>query len=133
MTAVVLDANVAIAILSSDDTPELAFPGRRIIVPALFHPEVRSSLHRSVQFGVLEPADGRGLAERFEQWSLVVEEAPDHARRVWAIGDELGWGKTYDAEYLAVAQAASAPIASLDRRLLAGARQLGIVIDGSVS
>lgn len=45
---------------------------------------------------------------------------------VWSIATELGWAKTYDAEYLALARLLGAPLLSLDRRMLRAAERLGI-------
>ena len=45
---------------------------------------------------------------------------------VWSIATELGWAKTYDAEYLALARLLGAPLLSLDRRMLRAAELLGI-------
>jgi predicted nucleic acid-binding protein len=44
----------------------------------------------------------------------------------WAIADNLGWRKTYDAEYLALARLLDVPIATFDQRVAAAAERLGI-------
>ncbi|OLC55365.1 MAG: hypothetical protein AUH85_09430 [Chloroflexi bacterium 13_1_40CM_4_68_4] len=48
------------------------------------------------------------------------------AERAWAIADRLGWAKTYDAEYLALAQLLGEPIATVDRGLRNAAERLGL-------
>ena len=50
-------------------------------------------------------------------------------REAWAIADELGWTKTYDAEYLALARVLEAPLATLDRRLARAAARVGVELD----
>lgn len=46
----------------------------------------------------------------------------------WAIASELGWAKTYDAEYLAVARIEGTVVVTQDLRLRRGADRLGLAI-----
>jgi predicted nucleic acid-binding protein len=46
----------------------------------------------------------------------------------WLIAAELGWAKTYDAEYLAMARLLDARVVTLDMRLRRGADRLGLVV-----
>ncbi len=46
----------------------------------------------------------------------------------WEIADRLGWAKTYDAEYLALAVLLKCKLVSVDERLRRGTERLGIVI-----
>ncbi|MGH3452667.1 MAG: type II toxin-antitoxin system VapC family toxin [Haloechinothrix sp.] len=47
-------------------------------------------------------------------------------REAWRIADELGWAKTYDAEYLALAFLVDGRLVTFDRRLLRAAERLGL-------
>ncbi|HEY3208372.1 MAG TPA: hypothetical protein VGL18_01050 [Actinomycetota bacterium] len=49
-------------------------------------------------------------------------------RSYGAANGELGWAKTYDAEYIALARLMRCRLISLDARLLRGAARLGFVI-----
>jgi len=42
----------------------------------------------------------------------------------WAVADELGWAKTYDAEYVALARALGCRLVTVDARLKRGAGRL---------
>lgn len=44
------------------------------------------------------------------------------------IASELGWAKTYDAEYLALARLLDTRVVTLDLRLRRGAERLGLVV-----
>lgn len=45
-----------------------------------------------------------------------------------SIAVALGWAKTYDAEYLALAQLLDTRVVTLDMRLRRGAERLGLVV-----
>lgn len=45
------------------------------------------------------------------------------------IAEELGWAKTYDAEYLALARLRGGKVVTTDVRLLRGAARTGLVTD----
>jgi predicted nucleic acid-binding protein len=54
-----------------------------------------------------------------------------HARlgeETWRIADVLGWAKTYDAEYVALASLLKCRLVTLDARLRRGANWLGLVV-----
>ena len=52
-------------------------------------------------------------------------ERPEGLReRAWDIARSLGWAKTYDAEYIALAQINEAPLVSIDERMRRGAGHL---------
>jgi predicted nucleic acid-binding protein len=52
---------------------------------------------------------------------------PELADEAWRIADELGWAKTYDAEYLALASLLDCRLVTVDGRLRRGADRLGFV------
>ena len=49
-------------------------------------------------------------------------------RGAWLVADELGWAKTYDAEYIALARLLKTRLLTLDARLLRATERLGFVI-----
>lgn len=126
MTTVV-DANVAFEVAASADGVAVLH-GLGAIGPPLLWPEVRSALHVA--------RDRRLLSERAAREALVrLDGAPIEERRhrrlgreAWRIADELGWSKTYDAEYLALAVLLGAGFVSFDRRMLRAAEILGVSV-----
>jgi predicted nucleic acid-binding protein len=45
-------------------------------------------------------------------------------REAWLIADDLGWAKTYDAEYVALARLLDCPLFTVDDRLRRGAGRI---------
>ena len=127
MTLLVVDANVVLAAATSNGFAELeqADP----VAPPLLWPEARSALHTALVRGRISEvtaADGMRALET----GIVAERR--HRRlghEAWAIADELGWTKTYDAEYLALARVLEAPLATLDRLLARAAVRVGVELD----
>ena len=59
----------------------------------------------------------------------ISERRPDGLiDEVWKIAAELGWAKTYDAEYVALARLLGCRLVTLDVRLRRRSEQLGLVL-----
>ena len=122
MTPVVLDASAALHILAASTRFADSAPFH---APRLLRSEVLSALHTQVWRGVL-PRDAAGeMRHRLEELSLSLfaDELQLH-ERAWSVADELGWAKTYDAEYVALAQILEMPLLTADARLARGAEHL---------
>lgn len=60
----------------------------------------------------------------------ITERSPRRlGSEAWRIADELGWAKTYDAEYLALALLLDAGLVTLDHRMHRAAERLGITTE----
>ena len=131
MSRLVLDANVLLAAAASRDGFAL-FGSDQFVAPPLLWPEARSALHVALARGLVDRATAERVREVLE--SGVVREHRDRrlGREAWRIADQLGWTKTYDAEYLALARLLDVAIASLDARVTRAAERLGIATDRRV-
>jgi predicted nucleic acid-binding protein len=58
-------------------------------------------------------------------------EPPKLYTEAWHVAEELGWAKTYDAEYVALARLLDCRLLTVDRRLHRGAGRLVEVIGPS--
>lgn len=123
----VVDANVA---LQWSDAPDgfVGLDREALVAPPLMWSEARSSLH----LAVVKRRTGRESARvTLEALEAAPIERRDHPRlgfEAWAVADEMGWGRTYDAEYIALARLLGCRLVTGDARLRRGADRLGIVI-----
>lgn len=116
----VIDASACLEICLSASGFDL-FAGHRLVAPPLMRSEVLSALRsldwrRTVSAELIQAA-----LLRVANLPVELATGPDHVNRAWAIAARLGWAKTYDAEYLALAEALDIPLLTLDGRLQRGA------------
>lgn len=125
----VVDASAATALCVTGDGFDLVTD--TLIAPVLMRSEVLSALRGMEWRGEISPqlaSTGVGrllsapirLANRVEVW-----------RRAAAIATSLGWAKTYDAEYVALAQLRDVPLLTIDDRLRRRAANLVQVLTPS--
>jgi predicted nucleic acid-binding protein len=124
----VVDASLVVewCIDVEDDLAELA-PGRRC-APALMWSEARSALHEWVWRGRLGPAEADRARARLDAADVELRTHSGLADEAWRIADDLGWAKTYDAEYVALASLLGCRLVTVDARLRRGANRLGFVV-----
>ena len=94
------------------------------MAPPLLWSEVNSSVHEALWRGALSPEQALASVERLE--SGRIRPRPDRRlrREAWRVADELGWAKTYDAEYVALARLLACRLVTLDERLRRVAERL---------
>lgn len=122
----VLDASVALPACGARDGFAL-FGDQVLVAPPLMWSEARSSLHHLAWRGAVARSDAEASLRRLETCP-VVRRDDSVGPRAWAVADELGWAKTYDAEYVALALLLDCRLVTLDARLQRGAERLGCVI-----
>jgi predicted nucleic acid-binding protein len=99
-----------------------------LVAPPIMWSETRSVLHEAMWRGdASRPNAERGLQH--------LDAAPIAERRprrlgslAWELADQLGWVKTYDAEYLALAELLGVRVLTVDSRLRRGGDRLGLVV-----
>jgi predicted nucleic acid-binding protein len=128
----VADASLAVE-LSLDRLGEQAnsaIGGAQLVAPCLLWSEVPSVLNEIAFRGEISKDLATQALERFLAGKIHVAERrhADLTMTAWRIAAELGWAKTYDAEYLAMARLLDTRVVTLDMRLRRGADRLGLVV-----
>lgn len=123
----VVDASVALSAGAAEE-PLSGFADRDLVAPPLMWSEARATLHLNVWRERISAEDGKILHERLESLPVERRSPADLGGVAWRIADEMGWGRTYDAEYLALARLLGCRVVTLDARLRRGADRLGLVI-----
>lgn len=123
----VIDASVAVAATA---TP-LGFERLRafeLVAPPLLWIEVESVLHAMLWRGEVQADQALEMRARLRAAPIAPDGPNTLPDASWALADEMGWAKTYDANYVALARLRSCRLVTLDARLRRGAHRLGFVV-----
>jgi predicted nucleic acid-binding protein len=71
-----------------------------LVAPRLLWSEVPSVLHEMLSRREIAPTLARTAFERFGSAPVAARHPEMLSREAWRAADELGWAKTYDAEYV---------------------------------
>jgi predicted nucleic acid-binding protein len=93
--------------------------------------EVRSSLHEARWRGEVSGEQATRAVAALDASPIRVRTHKRLGAEAWRIADELGWAKTYDAEYLALASLLGCRLLTVDTRLRRATARLGYVIGPS--
>jgi predicted nucleic acid-binding protein len=123
----VIDASVAVAAASNPVGFE-RFRRFELVAPPLLWVEAVSSLHAMVWRGELRREQAQPVRDRVLSAPVRRREPDGLAQEAWAVADELGWAKTYDANYVALARMLRCRLVTLDARMRRGTERLGFVV-----
>jgi predicted nucleic acid-binding protein len=125
---IVVDASFAIeASLASAALQRLQ--GRGAIAPALMWSEAASVLHEMQWRRAISPELASAALARLRSGPIQARRPPRLLISAWQIADHLGWARTYDAEYVALAKLSNCPLLTVDAKLAKAARDLVEILE----
>ena len=123
----VVDASVTVsALVGMGGFHELHDPD--LIGPPLLWSETCSALHRAVWLKAIPREEALQALRGLERGPVRMRSPRRLRDEAWKLADQLGWARTYDAEYLALASLLECRLVTLDGRLRRGADRLGLVV-----
>lgn len=122
----VIDAGAALPAFTSP-AGSAALVGHDLVAPGLLWSEFTAELHAALRRGEITATTATAALEALDAVVGRVDNPGLH-RRAWAIAERLGRGRTYDAEYLAVALDEGLPLLTLDARLARGAGHVVTIV-----
>jgi predicted nucleic acid-binding protein len=114
LTRFVVDAGVVLHLASREaEAPS----EHELLAPTLLRSQTLSVLHEAVDRGEIPAEVARERLERV--WRMPIRLLGDAVlrRRAWEVADQLGWGSTYAAEYVALTQLQADAFVTLDEKL----------------
>ena len=123
----VVDASVTVAACYAAGGFD-EFRTEQLVAPPLMWSEARSALHELLWRGELTREDADATRSRLEHAPIEARRHRSLGEQAWRIADEFGWARTYDAEYVALAQLLDCRLVTLDARLRRSTARLDLVI-----
>jgi predicted nucleic acid-binding protein len=100
-----------------------------LIGPPLLWSEVYSAVHEAIWRRELDESGAEAVLAGFGELGVRRRSPSRLHSEAYAIAGEMGWAKTYDAEFLALARLEGAKVLTTDARLRRGADRTGLVLD----
>lgn len=122
--ALVIDASAALYIAASAHRPT-RLSGFELVAPPNFPSERTSALAAAVYRGAFPETTLDVLFGRLEDMPVtVIDGGRVHRRAALDLARSLGWAKSYDAEYVALAIRLDCELLTTDERLARGASRV---------
>ena len=102
--------------------------GHKLVAPQLMVTEASSALHEMAWRGEITKPRAKTMLERLIKAPVEIRMPDGLIQAAWNVADELGWAKTYDAHYVALAQLLKCRLVTIDERLLRGVARLKIAV-----
>jgi predicted nucleic acid-binding protein len=122
----VVDASTIVKAALAGRLP--AFGRRRLIAPTLLWSEVASALSQLRWRHELTDSELKASMDDILAGEIETVDSRSLIERALEIARTLGWAKTYDAEYIALAERLAIPLVTLDARLVRAAQPLVAIV-----
>jgi predicted nucleic acid-binding protein len=122
VTRFVIDSGVALKLASEKDFDLPA--AHELLAPTLLRSQALSTMHEAVRRGELSGDVALERLGRLNKMPIRLLGDAVLRRLAWKLADQLGWGGTYDAEYLALTQLQADAFVTLDKELARRAKEV---------
>jgi predicted nucleic acid-binding protein len=123
----VIDASAYVPIVLKGEIP-VGLRRYELVGPPLLWSETVSALREAVYRQVVNDDLARTGVERLHRMGVDLVTDVTLAAEAFGIATELGWAKTYDAEYVALARLLGCRLLTLDARLARGAGRIAEIV-----
>lgn len=127
LTLLVVDASSAAQACLAADGFDL-FGDEDLVAPPLLWSEASAVIHELRWRRQISDQLASTAFEALLTGSIVRRAPMRLHREAWRVADDLGWAKTYDAEYVALARILGCRLFTVDDRLRRGARRIVDII-----
>jgi predicted nucleic acid-binding protein len=101
---------------------------RELVAPYLMWSEASSVLHELLWRSEISDDLAQTALQRLTDADITARRPKGLMDEAWGIAERLGWAKTYDAEYLALARLIRCPLLTTDARLKsAGSKVVSVI------
>jgi predicted nucleic acid-binding protein len=104
------------------------FRGEELVAPQLLWAESRSALHEARRRPEISAEQALATLHALELAPIEGRSHLNLGPNASSLADEMGWAKTYDAEYVALAGLLGCRLVTLDRRPRSAGVRLGFVV-----
>lgn len=118
----VIDASAAVrATLTSGWN---ALGDHQILAPSLIWSEAAAAMRQLHYRAEISLEQAKSALESLRQDKITIVDSSELMLEAFDLARELGWAKTYDAEFVVLARRLDAPLLTVDARLAATARRI---------
>ena len=126
----VLDSSAALR-ASTSERAAADLEDHELLGPPLLWSEVHSAVHEALWRRDVDEPNAQRILSAFTALRVGRRSPRSLYPEAYRLAGELGWAKTYDAEFLALARIEGGKVLTTDARLRRGADRTGLVIDPS--
>jgi predicted nucleic acid-binding protein len=123
----VIDATIAVDMALAGGAPGV-LAVEELVAPALMWSESTSALHELAFRGEVDGVTSSDAIARLSALGIARLEHPELHPEASRIARKLGWAKTYDAEYVALARLTGSRLLTRDARLRRGASSVVTIV-----
>ena len=123
----VVDANVVVRACQSTNGFDF-LADSDLHAPALMWSEARSVIREALWREEISTRQADTARRAVDACPVQAHTPTEISEQAWTLSIELGWAKTYDAEYVALARLLGCRLVTLDGKLRRGTDRLGFVV-----